>query len=182
MKRVTIPIGKEKENLVFNSLKTMHNMLDNLGLDKNDEVHYALFDLIGLMGIFSGDYKVTIEISQDDMDSFASKHGVDFPAFVNLEVVEIHDKGDYPQYFQHLAYLEDGALSFAVRSNKPFPDADDEGADPQEVDSPRFHLYKEAQPGEAIFFEGTSFFAAPIAKRGWAIIENGKVIEKVMIK
>lgn len=176
MKRVTIPIGKEKENLVFNSLKTMSNMLETFS-SENDEIAYAKFDLIGLMGIFSGDYKVTIEISQKDFDSFSFKHGVDFPEFADMEVVDI----EKPQYFEHLAYIEDGNLSFAIRSNKPFPNADDEGADPQDSDSPRYHLYQEVEPGQVIFFESTTFVAVPIGKEGWSIIENGKVIEKVMI-
>ena len=185
MKRVTIPMDDNLVKLaLINAEQNINALMENgcLGDEAKNNLSYAHFDYLGLIGIFSGDYKVTIEISQDDMNSFSHKHGVDFPAFVNLEVVEIYEKGEYPQYFQHLAYVEDGALVFAIRSNKSFPDADDEGADPQDADSTRFHLYKNAQPGEAIFFEGTSFFAAPIAKRGWAIIENGKVIEKVMIK
>lgn len=189
-KRVTIPL-QENNNLVLSALHSLRNSLTMMNLDKNEEVQYAIFDLSGLMGIFSGEFKVTIEIDQDKMDSFASMFGVDFPQFADIEIVDIEketvvqseqvqvgeDNGK-PQYFEHLAYIEDGNLSFAIRSNKPFIGADDEGADPQDDDSPRFHFYKHAKPGEAIFFEGTTFAAVP-TDDGWAIIENGEVVEEV---
>lgn len=186
MKRVTIPMNDNLVKLALvNAEQNIKALMENgcLGDEAKDKLSYAHFDYLGLIGIFSGDYKVTIEISQDDFDSFSHKHGVDFPAFIDLEVVDVEDKvqeDDKPQYFDHLVYTEGDVLCFGIRSNKYFPNADDEGADPEDDDFPRFHLYKEAKSGETICFEGTTFVAAP-TKNGWAIIENGKVIEEVTL-
>lgn len=186
MKRVTIPMNDNLVKLALvNAEQNLKALLENGGLgdEAKDKLNYVIFDYLGLIGIFSGDYKVTIEISQDDFDSFSHKHGVDFPAFIDLEVVDIEDKvqeDDKPQYFDHLVYTEGDVLCFGIRSNKHFTNADDEGADPEDDDFPRFHLYKEAKIGETICFEGTTFVAAP-TKNGWAIIENGKVIEEVTL-
>jgi hypothetical protein len=186
MKRVTIPMDDNLVKLaLINAEQNINALMENgcLGDEAKDNLSYAHFDYLGLIGIFSGDYKVTIEISQDDFDSFSHKHGVDFPAFIDLEVVDVKEEiqEDEPQYFEHIAYIEDDMLSFAIRSDKHFPNADDEGADPEDSNSTRFHLYKQAKIGEAIFFEGTTFLAAP-TKKGWSIIKNGKIIERVMIK
>ena len=184
MKRVTIPMDDNLVKLaLINAEQNINALMENgcLGDEAKDKLSYAHFDYLGLIGIFSGDYKVTIEISQDDFDSFSHKHGVDFPAFVDLEVVDVEDEvkeDNKPQYFDHLVYIEDDRLSFGIRSNKHFPGADDEGADPQDDDFPRFHLYKEAKLGEVIFFEGTTFVAVP-TKKGWTIIENGKILEEI---
>ena len=186
MKRVTIPMSDNLVKLALSNAEQNIKKLMELGYlcDKTkQELSDVHFDYLGLIGIFSGNYKVTIEISQDDFDSFSQKHGVDFPAFIDLEVVDIKEEiqEDKPQYFEHLAYIEGDMLSFAIRSNKHFPKADDEGKDPEDYNSTRFHLYKEAKIGEAILFEGTTFLAAP-TKKGWSIIKNGKIIERVMIK
>jgi hypothetical protein len=177
-KRVTIPLRDDNGNLVFHALKTMRNMLEGLNFE-GDDLAYAKHDLLGLMGIFCGDYKVMIEISQKDMDRFSSIHGVDFPEFVDGEVVDVEDKQvESKQHFQHLAYVEDDQLSFAIRSNKHFPNAEDEGEDPEDKDAMRYHLYQQVEFGQAIIFEGTTFVAAP-TKLGWVIIENGEVVEDV---
>jgi len=92
MKRVTIPMDYNLVKLaLINTEQKIKVLLENDGLsdEEKDKLSYTWFDYIGLIGIFSGDYKVTIEISQDDFDSFSHKHGVDFPAFVDLEVVDV---------------------------------------------------------------------------------------------
>lgn len=192
MKRVTIPMN---DGLVKTALETAAKNADALtkieGLSESaqGELEHIHFDYLGLVGIFSGKYKVTIEISENDFHAFSHNHGVDFPNFIELEVVDIHEEDakkalheeeddEKPQFFQSLAYVEDGELNFAIRSNKMFPGADDEGADPQDEDATRFHLYKTAKPGEVVFFEGTTFAAVP-TKSGWAIIENGEALEEI---
>jgi hypothetical protein len=95
MKRVTIPMSDNLVKLALvNAEQNISALMGNgcLGDEAKDKLSYAHFDYLGLIGIFSGDYKVTIEISQDDFDSFSHKHGVDFPAFVDLEVVDIDEE------------------------------------------------------------------------------------------
>lgn len=189
MKRVTIPMNDGLVKLALeNAEKNINALLNYGGLSDSAQAELAHihFDYLGLIGIFSGDYKVTIEISQDDFRSFSHKHSVDFPDFIELEVVDIEDKEEVKEKaettkrFESLAYIEDGELTFAIRSNKNFPGADDEGADPEDEDATRFHLYKTAKVGEAIFFEGTTFAAVP-TNEGWAIIEDGIVFEEVFL-
>jgi hypothetical protein len=170
MKRVTIPMSDNLVKLALvNAEQNISALMDNgcLGDEAKDKLSYAHFDYIGLIGIFSGDYKVTIEISQDDFDSFSHKHGVDFPAFIDLEVVDIKKE---TQHFYHLAYAEEGILNFAIRSDENFLGADGDGDD--------FYLYKEVKRGEGAFFEGTTFATVP-TKKGWSILENGKVLEEI---
>jgi len=170
MKRVTIPMSDNLVKLALvNAEQNISALIDNgcLGDEARDNLCSAQFDYIGLIGIFSGDYKVTIEISQDDFDSFSHKHGVDFPAFIDLEVVDIKKE---TQHFYHLAYAEEGILNFAIRSDENFLGADGDGDD--------FYLYKEVKRGEGAFFEGTTFAAVP-TKKGWSILENGKVLEEI---
>lgn len=172
MKRVTIPMSDNLVKLALvNAEQNISALLDNgcLGEEARDKLSSAHFDYIGLIGIFSGDYKVTIEISQDDFNSFSHKHGVDFPPFVDLEMVDIKKE---IQHFHHLAYVEEGMLNFAIRSDENFPGADNDG------DGEDFYLYKEVKRGEGAFFEGTTFAAVP-TKKGWAILENGKVLEEI---
>lgn len=179
------------DGLVLSALKLSLKNVNELSEKKflSDSTKHELgdieFDLVGLIGIFCGNYKVTIEISEKDFENFAENHGVDFPRYIDLEVVDIVESQpqgetvvDYNQRFEYLAYLEDGALSFGLRSNKPFPGADDEGADPQNEDSNRYHLYQEAEKGQAIVFKGTTFVAAP-TDTGWVIIENGEIVEEI---
>jgi len=170
LKKVTIPL-KEDDNLVLSALASLRNSLKNLNLEKNDEVQYAIFDLSGLMGIFSGEFKVTVEIEQEDIDTFVSKFGVDFPEFTEGEIVDVEPK------FMHLAYIEDGELTFALKSNCLLPGFENLG-DSDEDDDMKFTSYKGGKPGEVVFHEGTPFVAVPTNK-GWAIINNGVVIEDI---
>lgn len=174
-KRVTIPLGEVKENLVLHSLKTMHNMLNGLGLDKSEEVYYAIHDLKGLMGIFSGEFKVTIEIEEKELETFASKFGVDFPPFVSTEIVDIKEnkEEDEEQVFEHLAYEEDGGLVLAIRSNKPFEHSTCE----DDSDMPHYR-YERVEEGENLFMLG---YSAVSYFEGWMILKDGDVLERVLI-
>ena len=138
-----------------------------------------------MIGIFSGDYKVTIEISQDDFDSFSSKHGVDFPAFVDLEVVDIEGEEveeveieEIKPKFFHLAYIEDGELTFALKSNVQLPGFEDLGDSNDDDDDIKFTSYKGGKPGEVVFHKGTPFVAVPTSF-GWSIINDGVVMEEI---
>lgn len=183
MKRVTIPMSDNLVKLALvNAEQNISALMDNgcLGDEARDTLSYAQFDYIGLIGIFSGDYKVTIEISQDDFDSFSHKHGVDFPAFLDLEVVNIEEEVEEPKLkpkFIHLAYVEDGELTFALKSNYLLPGFENMG-DSDDDDEMKFTSYKVGKPREAIFHEGTTFAAVP-TKKGWVIVENGKVLEEI---
>lgn len=177
MKKVTIPLQKD-DNLVLSALASLRNSLKNLNLEKNEEVYYAIFDLSGLMGIFSGEFKVTVEIEQEDIDTFASKFGVDFPEFTEGEIVDVEPKVvEVEPKFMHLAYIEDEELTFALKSNCLLPGFENMG-DSDAEDDMKFTSYKTAKRGEAIFHEGTTFAAVP-TKIGWAIINNGVVIEEI---
>jgi hypothetical protein len=188
MKRLTIPMGDNvKNNLVLQALITLHAALGGVD-EENDEVGYMRHDLLGLQGVFGGKYKVMIEITQDDFDGFVGNHGVDYPAWSNMEIVDVEEIEEIkeeqstrePQLFQHLAYVEDGKLTLAVRSDKPFPLCDDEGADPSDENSTRYHRYTESEPGKGIILEGTTFAAVPTSI-GWSIIEDGESIEDIEI-
>ena len=182
MKRVTIPMSDNLVKMALaNAQQNISALIDNgcLGEEVRDSLCYAQFDYIGLIGIFSGDYKVTIEISQDDFDSFSHKHGVDFPAFLDLEVVDIEELKEpkLKPKFMHLAYVEDGELTFALKSNCLLPGFENMG-DSDDDDKMKFTSYKGGKPGEVVFHEGTPFVAVPTNK-GWAIIDNGVVIEEI---
>lgn len=185
MKRVTIPL-KENDNLVLSALASLRNSLKNLNIDKNDEVQYAIFDLSGLMGIFSGEFKVTIEIEQEKIDSFVSLFGVDFPEFVEGEIVDVTPTPEVSvdvvveklePKFTHLAYIEDGELTFALKSNCLLPGFENMG-DSDDDDDMKFTSYKTAQRGEAIFHEGTTYGALP-TERGWVIVVDGEIDEEL---
>lgn len=185
MKRVTIPL-KENDNLVLSALASLRNSLKNLNIDNNDEVQYAIFDLSGLMGIFSGEFKVTIEIEQEKIDSFVSLFGVDFPEFGEGEIVDVTPTPEVSvdvvaeklePKFMYLAYVEDGELTFALKSNCLLPGFENMG-DSDDDDDMKFTSYKVGKPGEVISHGETPFFAVPTNK-GWVIIENGEVLEEI---
>lgn len=188
MKRVTIPMSDNLVKLALSNAEQNIKKLMELGYlcDKTkQELSYVHFDYLGLIGIFSGNYKVTIEISQDDFDSFSHKHGVDFPAFINLEVVDIEEEEEEEEVkadkvepkFIHLAYIEDGELTFALKSNCLLPGFENMGDDDAD-DEMKFTSYKTAERGQTIFHEFTTFVAVP-TKKGWTIIENGKILEEI---
>ena len=191
MKRVTIPMS---DNLVKLALVNAEQNIDGLiksgSLDTSVKFNlsYTHFDYLGLIGIFSGDYKVTIEISQNDFDAFASKHGVDFPSFTDLEMVDIEGEEDGEKEeedkdeelklkFIHLAYIEDDELTFALKSNVQLPGFEDLG-DSDDDDDIKFTSYKGGKPGEVVSHKGTPFIAVPTSF-GWVIINDGVVVEEI---
>lgn len=83
LKRVRIP--KNQIEIVREALEHYREHLDmTKGDDDSIENQHLEFDLITLEGIFSTDYGIDVVISEDDKDSFASKHGVDFPEFITI--------------------------------------------------------------------------------------------------
>ena len=179
MKRVTIPMDDNLVKLaLINAEQNINALMENgcLGDEAKDKLSYAHFDYLGLIGIFSGDYKVAIEISQDDFDSFSHKHGVDFPAFIDLEIVDVKELKLKPKFI-YLAYIEDGELTFALKSNCLLPGFENMG-DSDDDDEMKFTSYKTAERGQTIFHELTTFVAVP-TKKGWTIIENGKILEEI---
>ncbi len=191
MKRVTIPMSDKLVNLALvNTKQSIKNLMDSDCLDSatKDRLSYTHFDYVGLIGIFSGDYKVTIEISQNDFDSFASKHGVDFPSFTDLEVVDIEGEEveeeevkdeELKLKFIHLAYIEDDELTFALKSNVQLPGFEDLGdSDDDDDDDMKFTSYKGGKRGEIVSHKGTPFIATPTSF-GWVIINDGVVVEEI---
>jgi hypothetical protein len=81
-----------------------------------------------------------------------------------------------PKFF-HLAYIEDGELTFALKSNCLLPGFEDMG-DSDEDDDMKFTSYKDGKPGEVVFHKGTPFVAVPTSF-GWAIINDGVVVEEI---
>jgi len=188
MKRLTIPMGDNaKNNLVLQALVTLHAALGGVD-EENDEVGYMRHDLLGLQGVFGGKYKVMIEISQDDFDGFVGNHGVDYPAWSNMEIVDVIPtpevsvdvENNIEPRFMHLAYIEDGELTFALKSNCLFPGFENMG-DADEDDDMKFTSYKTAQRGEAIFHEGTTYGALP-TDRGWVIVVDGEIDEELNVE
>lgn len=187
-KRVTIPMsdGLVKAALI-NALKNTESLMnvvnDNLlGNGTKEELNNMHFDYLGLIGIFSGDYKVTIEIEENDMHTFSGKHGVDFPPFINLEVVDVEEQvaqaeeeNDKPQYFEHLVYIEDGELVVAIRSDKPFEGSTCE----DDTDMPHYR-YQNVEQGQSLIVEGTPYVvAADSTRMSWTILKDGEVVDEV---
>ena len=177
-KRVTIPMNDGLvQSALISALANIESIMNNVNLsdESREELNHVHFDYLGLIGIFSGDYKVTIEIEENELNSFSGKHGVDFPPFVEMEVVDIKEskEEDEEQFFEHLAYEEDGSLVLAIRSNKPFEHSTCE----DDSDMPHYR-YERAEEGENIFMEGysgISYF------EGWMILKDGDVLERVLI-
>lgn len=85
------------------------------------------------------------------------------------------DSEEEVQEFEHLVYTEDGELTLAVRSNKPFEGATNE----DDTDMP-FYRYETAEKGKHLFMEGTDYKAI-YHNGGWLILNGYKVEEKVML-
>lgn len=97
-KRVTIPM---KDGLVQSALqgalKNIESIMNNINIssESKEELNYIHFDYLGLIGIFSGKYKVMIEISEKDFNCFSGNHNVDFPPFNDLEIVDVPSREIY---------------------------------------------------------------------------------------
>ena len=176
-KRVTIPMNDGLvQSALISALANIESIMNNVNLsdESRDELYHVHFDYLGLIGIFSGDYKVTIEIEEDELNAFSGKHGVDFPPFVELEVVDIkEDEDEEEQFFDHLAYEEDGGLVLAIRSNKPFKHSTCE----DDSDMPHYR-YERVEEGDNLFMEG---YSAVSYFEGWMIIKDGDVLERVLL-
>ena len=181
-KRVTIPMNDGLvQSALISALANIESIMNNMNLsdESREELNHVHFDYLGLIGIFSGDYKVTIEIEEDELNSFSGKHGVDFPPFVEMEVVDIKNnkeeekEEDEEQFFEHLAYEEDGSLVLAIRSNKPFEHSTCE----DDSDMPHYR-YENVEEGDNLFMQG---YSAVSYFEGWMILKDGDVLERVLI-
>lgn len=98
MKRVTIPMNDGLvQSALQSALTNIESIMNNVNLSdgSREELNHVHFDYLGLIGIFSGDYKVMIEISEKDFNCFSGKHNVDFPPFVEMEVVDVPSREIY---------------------------------------------------------------------------------------
>lgn len=101
MKRVTIPMSDGLvQSALKSALKNIESLMNDVSInvlssDSKDQLNNMHFDYLGLIGIFSGNYKVTIEISEKDFNCFSSNHSVDFPNYDNLEIVDVPSREIY---------------------------------------------------------------------------------------
>ena len=85
MKRVTIDSNLVKQALT-SYLQTVNILAQG---NTSNELGHVQYDLNILVGMFSGRYKITMEIEQEDIEMFGSRHYVDFPIHSNMEIVDI---------------------------------------------------------------------------------------------
>ena len=81
----TIVVPNEDKEITIKALKNLHEVLEGY-LDENTaRLSSVVFDIKGLIGVFDPRYKLSIEISEEDKETFCSRHGVDFPMFEEEE-------------------------------------------------------------------------------------------------
>jgi hypothetical protein len=77
-KKLTI-IPTEQLELIQKALSFYIKTSEQFNMCPTDSEHYELFDMKQLREMMN--YPISIDISDDDKDSFASKHGIDFPLY-----------------------------------------------------------------------------------------------------
>ena len=78
----TIKLPRTQKDIIVKALQTYQTALRTL-TDKTDDQHYTDFDITGMTAMFKDeDVDVRIELDQEIHDSFAHRHGVDFPQYV----------------------------------------------------------------------------------------------------
>ena len=78
----TIKLPQPQKDIIVKALQTYQTALKTL-TDKTDDQEYTYFDINALTGMFKDeDVDVRIELDQEIHDSFAHRHGVDFPQYV----------------------------------------------------------------------------------------------------
>ena len=78
----TIKLPHTQKDIIVKALKTYQTALRTL-TDMTDDQHYTDFDITTLIVVFKDeDVDLRIELDQEIHDSFAHRHGVDFPQYV----------------------------------------------------------------------------------------------------
>ena len=78
----TIKLPQPQKDTIVKALQAYQAALRTL-TDKTDDQHYTYFDINALAGMFKDeDVDVRIELDEEIHDSFAHRHGVDFPEYV----------------------------------------------------------------------------------------------------
>lgn len=72
-------IPTEQLELIQKALTFYIKTSEQFNAYPTDGEHYELFDMKQLIAMMN--YPISIDISDDDKDSFASKHGIDFPLY-----------------------------------------------------------------------------------------------------
>lgn len=78
----TIKLPQSQQDIIVKALQAYQAALRTL-TDKTDDQEYTYFDINALAGMFKDeDVDVRIELDQEIHDSFARRHGIDFPQYV----------------------------------------------------------------------------------------------------
>jgi len=76
----TIKLPQSQQDIIVKALQA-YQFAESQVL--NHDQHYTWFDITALIGMFKDkDVDVRIELDQEIHDSFAHRHGVDFPEYV----------------------------------------------------------------------------------------------------
>lgn len=80
MKKVIIPTAQK--DICIDALKRLQKALIQYTDHGSDSINHVVFDITGLIGLLDGRYKLSVELSEADADTFVSRHSVDLPLFV----------------------------------------------------------------------------------------------------
>lgn len=75
MRTIHQEIPQEQKDILDNALQAMQKILS---ITKEKDNHLD-FDILTLRALLN--YKINIEISQEDLDKFTSRNGIDFPEY-----------------------------------------------------------------------------------------------------
>ncbi len=80
----TIKLPQPQKDIIVKALQAYQDQLQKQGIwSTKDDQEYTDFDITTLTGMFKDeDVDVRIELDQEIHDSFAHRHGVDFPEYV----------------------------------------------------------------------------------------------------
>jgi len=78
----TIKLPQSQRDIIVKALKTYQTDIRTVAY-KTDDQHHTNFDITTLIVVFKDeDVDLRIELDQEIHDSFAHRHGVDFPQYV----------------------------------------------------------------------------------------------------
>ncbi len=84
-KKIILP--QEQKQICIDALNAYKYSLEaqlTQGTEEDEDIKRTVFDIYGLIGILDTKYNLILEINKDDMDTFVSRHDVDFPNYVPL--------------------------------------------------------------------------------------------------
>jgi hypothetical protein len=111
MKNVAQLIAKEQKELIIKALEAYQHTLtitmerhEDMGNTIDGSINHDVFDLTGLIGMMK--YDVEVRLPKKHKDTFASRHGVDFPEYCD------DIEADYPMKKDEWVTVMVGIISF----------------------------------------------------------------------